>query len=96
MALIAVRRLLPGLSRPDDRHPGVDRKLVEVGRVYELSPLALIRRILLPATLPAYLTGLRGGLGLGWMFVIAAEFMGASRGPGLPADRRPDDRQRRR
>ena len=60
----------------------VDRKLVEVGRAYELSPLAMIRRILLPAALPAYLTGIRSGLGLGWMFVIAAELMGASEGLG--------------
>src|SRR5262249_61284393 len=40
-------------------------------------------RVLLPATLPAYVTGLRGGLGLAWMFVIAAEFMGASEGLGF-------------
>ena len=61
---------------------GVDRKLVEVGRVYQLGPLALIRRILVPAALPAWLTGVRGGLGLAWMFVIAAELMGASEGLG--------------
>jgi sulfonate transport system permease protein len=47
----------------------VDRKLVEVGRAYELGPLAMVRRILLPAALPAYVTGIRSGLGLGWMFV---------------------------
>jgi sulfonate transport system permease protein len=62
---------------------GVDRKLVEVGRVYRLSGLKLIRRVLLPATLPSYLVGLRSGLGLGWMFVIAAELMGASKGLGF-------------
>jgi sulfonate transport system permease protein len=61
---------------------GVDRKLVEVGRVYQLGPAALIRRILIPAALPAWLTGVRGGLGLAWMFVIAAELMGASEGLG--------------
>lgn len=60
----------------------VDRKLVEVGRIYGFSTLALTRRILLPAALPTYLIGLRGGLGLGWMFVVAAEFLGASRGLG--------------
>jgi sulfonate transport system permease protein len=32
--------------------------------------------------LPAYVIALRSGLGLGWMFVIAAEFMGASEGLG--------------
>ena len=62
---------------------GVDRKLVEVGRVNNLSPFDLVRRILAPATLPSYFTGLRAGLALGWMFVIAAELMGASRGLGF-------------
>ena len=61
----------------------VDRKLVEVGRVYGLSGLALVRRVFLPATLPAYFVGLRNGLGLGWMFVVAAEIMGANKGLGF-------------
>ena len=60
----------------------IDRKIVEVGRVFRLSALGLVRRILLPAILPAYVLALRGGLGLGWMFVVAAEFMGASEGLG--------------
>jgi len=62
---------------------GVDRKLVEVGRINRLSRVAIIRRILVPATLPSYLVGLRAGLALGWMFVIAAELMGASQGLGF-------------
>jgi sulfonate transport system permease protein len=60
----------------------VDRKIVEVGWVFRLSGAAMVRRILLPAVLPAYVVSLRAGLGLGWMFVIAAEFMGASEGLG--------------
>ena len=60
----------------------VDRKTVEVGRIFRLSTPALVRRILLPAILPAYVVSLRAGLGLGWMFVVAAEFMGASEGLG--------------
>jgi sulfonate transport system permease protein len=60
----------------------VDRKLVEVGRAFRLSDLAMVRRILLPAVLPAYVLSLRSGLGLGWMFVVAAELMGASEGLG--------------
>lgn len=60
----------------------VDRKIVEVGRMFRLSGFALVRRILLPAVLPTYIVSLRAGLGLGWMFVVAAEFMGASEGLG--------------
>jgi len=60
----------------------VDRKLVEVGRAFRLTDFAMVQRILLPAVLPAYVLSLRSGLGLGWMFVIAAELMGASEGLG--------------
>jgi sulfonate transport system permease protein len=61
----------------------VDRKIVEVGRAFRLSGTAMVRRILLPAVMPAYVISLRAGMGLGWMFVVAAEFMGASTGLGF-------------
>jgi sulfonate transport system permease protein len=61
----------------------LDRKLVEVGRIFRLPRAAMIWRVFLPATLPAYFVALRNGLGLGWMFVVAAEFMGASSGLGF-------------
>jgi len=60
----------------------VDRKLVEVGRIFRLSPTATAWRILLPAVLPHYVVAIRQGLGLGWMFVVAAELLGASEGLG--------------
>ncbi|MBO0145043.1 ABC transporter permease [Agrobacterium sp. Ap1] len=60
----------------------VDRKIVEVGRIFRLSGFELVRRIMFPAVLPAFIVSLRSGLGLGWMFVVAAEFMGASEGLG--------------
>jgi len=61
---------------------GVDRGLTEVGLLYRLSPLALARRVLLPAALPSVLTGLRNGLSLAWMFMVAAELIAASHGLG--------------
>jgi sulfonate transport system permease protein len=61
----------------------VDRKIIEVGRVFRLSGFEMVRRILLPAVMPAYVLSLRAGLGLGWMFVLAAEFLGASTGLGF-------------
>lgn len=61
---------------------GVDRKLIEVGKIYNFTPFQLIRKVILPASLPSFFTGIRSGLGLGWMFVVAAELMGASKGIG--------------
>ena len=69
-----VRRTAQGTRRAD---------LPKALGISEASCKTLVRRVLLPATLPAYVTGLRGGLGLGWMFVVAAEFMGASEGLGF-------------
>lgn len=82
IALIAVGVFFPVYLGVMGAIAGVDRKIVEVGRVFRLSGPALVRRILLPAILPAYVLALRSGLGLGWMFVVAAELMGASEGLG--------------
>jgi sulfonate transport system permease protein len=82
VALIAVGVFFPVYLGVMGAILAVDRKIVEVGRVFRLSGPAMIRRILLPAVLPAYVVSLRAGLGLGWMFVVAAEFMGASEGLG--------------
>jgi sulfonate transport system permease protein len=82
VALIAVGVFFPVYLGVLGAIQSVDRKIIEVGRIYRLSGPAMIRRILLPAVLPAYVVALRVGLGLGWMFVVAAEFMGASEGLG--------------
>lgn len=82
VALIAVGVFFPIYLGVVGAIMSVDRKIVEVGRTFRLSGPAMIRRILLPAVLPAYVVSLRAGLGLGWMFVVAAEFMGASQGLG--------------
>ena len=83
VTLIAVGAFFPVYLNTMAGIQNVDRKLVEVARVHGYRGAALVRRVLLPATLPAYVTGLRGGLGLAWMFVVAAEFMGASEGLGF-------------
>lgn len=82
IALIAVGCFFPVYLGVLGAIATVDRKTVEVGRMFRLSQFQLVRRILLPAILPAYILALRQGLGLGWMFVVAAEFMGASEGLG--------------
>jgi sulfonate transport system permease protein len=82
IALIAVGCFFPIYLGVLGAIQSVDRKTVEVGRIFRLSTPQLVRRILLPAILPEYVVSLRQGLGLGWMFVVAAEFMGASEGLG--------------
>jgi sulfonate transport system permease protein len=82
IVLIAIGAFFPIYMGVASGIRGVDRKLIEVARLYRLSNLALVKRVLLPAALPAILTGLRNGLSLAWMFMVAAELIAASKGLG--------------
>jgi sulfonate transport system permease protein len=61
----------------------IDRKLIEAAAAYGLRGFTLAREVMLPASLPGLLTGLRLGLAQGWLFLVAAELIGASRGLGF-------------
>ena len=82
LALIAMGVFFPVYLGVLSAIEGVDRKLVEVGRVFGLTAMGIALRITGPAVLPAWFAALRNGLGLGFMFVVAAELMGASEGLG--------------
>ncbi len=82
LALIALGAFFPVYMGVVAGIRDVDRKLLEVAAMAGLRPLQLVRRVLLPASLPAVFTGLRNGLSLAWMFMVAAELIAASRGLG--------------
>jgi sulfonate transport system permease protein len=82
IALISVGAFFPVYLNLSVAMRHVDPKLLEVGRLYGLSSFQMVRRLILPAVLPEYIVGLRSGLGLAWMFVVAAELLGASSGIG--------------
>jgi sulfonate transport system permease protein len=82
LALIGLGVFFPVYLGVEGAVSSVDRKLIEVGRTFRLTRFEMVRRILLRAVLPAWVIALRSGLGLGFMFVVAAEFMGASEGLG--------------
>lgn len=55
----------------------VDKDLIEVARAFgHRSMAALLRKVILPGAAPGILSGLRAGLGQGWMTVVAAELFG--------------------
>lgn len=60
---------------------GIDKDLVNVGKVIKLSPLTHVVRIVIPASIPMIFTGLRLSLATGWMVLIAAEML--AQNPGL-------------
>ena len=59
----------------------VDKDLMSVGKVLQLSTPQTILKVVLPSALPLIFTGLRLSLGVGWMVLIAAEML--AQNPGL-------------
>lgn len=59
-----------------------DPKLIEVGRSCHMSSLEIMLRIVLPASLPAVVIGLRIGLGYSWRALVGAELIASSAGLG--------------
>ena len=83
IALVALAMFFPLYLNTFAGIRDVDRKLIEVGRVYGLSSSALLRRVILPAALPSVFTGLRYGMGVGWLALVVAELTGATQGLGF-------------
>ncbi|MBH8613046.1 ABC transporter permease [Pseudomonas mohnii] len=82
IVLIAIGAFFPVYLNGVAAIRNIDRKLVEVGQMYGFSHGRLVQRILLPAALPGLFTGLRSGMSLAWMFLVAAELIAATKGLG--------------
>lgn len=57
-------------------------KLREAAAVLRLPPRLLIRRLVLPAALPAFMAGVRLALAAGWTSLLAVELLASSEGIG--------------
>jgi sulfonate transport system permease protein len=82
IVIVALAGFFPVALAAFDGIRGVSKSWFEVARVYRLRLPDLIRRILIPATLPSILTGLRVGLTRAWVVLIAAELLAADSGIG--------------
>lgn len=82
ITLIAIGAFFPVYTNTVAGIQGVDRKLLELAKVYRLSYHQQLTQIVLPAASPSILTGLRNSLSLSWMFMIAAELIAATQGIG--------------
>lgn len=60
----------------------IDGTYLRAARNFEFSGLHLFRAVVLPAALPQIVTGMRIGLGVAWLVVVAAEMIAVSSGLG--------------
>lgn len=81
--IIFLGMFFPILINAVDGVRKVERNLVRAARSLGANEYSLITRIVLKAALPQIITGIRIGLGVGWMALVAAELVGASSGLGF-------------
>ena len=62
---------------------GVDRTLINAARVLGAGDWTIFARVVVPASLPFIMVGLRIGLGASWATVVAAELIAAQSGLGF-------------
>jgi sulfonate transport system permease protein len=82
IALVALGGFFPVYLNLMEGIRSVDRKLIEAAWVCGFRGYRLFYSIYFRSTLACYMVGLRQGLALAWMFVVAAEIMGSSCGLG--------------
>ncbi|MBK4205422.1 ABC transporter permease [Bacillus subtilis] len=80
--LIALGAFFPVYINTFNGIRGVDAKLFEVARVLEFKWYQQISKVILPASLPNILLGIRLSLGIAWLGLVVAELMGSSSGVG--------------
>ena len=61
----------------------IDSKLIEAARTLGADGKDIFFKILIPGSVPSILVGMRIGVGIGWMTLVAAEFTGVKTGYGL-------------
>lgn len=81
--IIVLGSFFPILTTIVDAIRQTDQRYVELARTLELPRHLFIRKIMLPGAAPQIMSGLRVGLAMAWMCVVAAELIAASSGVGF-------------
>lgn len=83
MVVVGLAVFFPVLINTVQGVRGVDAVQINMGRTFQVRPLALIWKIILPAALPLIFTGLRVALSLALIVAVIAEMLAGTGGLGF-------------
>jgi sulfonate transport system permease protein len=83
IVLVAQATLSPIVFNVYDGIRNVPAPLIEVWRVYRLTGLQQLRRVILPAAFPSIWSGMRFGLTKAWLALVAVELLASTEGLGF-------------
>lgn len=85
IAFIGFATFFPVMLATQQGVRGVDAKYLEVAAILNMRPTQILWSIILPAALPAALSGIHLALIYGWLATIGAEYL-FSAGPGIGSE----------
>ncbi len=80
--LVFIGAFFPILLNTIDGVRNVEKRLIEVAYTFGANDREILMKVVVPAALPTIYTGMRVGMGIGWMCVVAAEMIAARYGLG--------------
>jgi len=80
--LISMAGVWPVLQQTTRGVLEVDNAMLNMAKIQGANRLQLFRRIVLPYAMPSILSGLRLSLGIGWIILVPAEYLGINSGLG--------------
>lgn len=83
VTVIALSMLPPIILSTSAGVKAVPKDFVNAARAFGATRTQVLTRVLLPASVPSILTGIRIALGTGWSTLVAAELVAATRGLGF-------------
>jgi ABC-type nitrate/sulfonate/bicarbonate transport system permease component len=80
--IIVLGSVWPILLNTIDGVRGVDREKLEMARAYDIPRAARIREIVIPATLPRVVTGMRTSMSIAIILMVVSEMVASRNGVG--------------
>ena len=86
ISMVAVATFFPVALNTFDGARGVPVRLMDVASVLCFNRRTLLRRVIVPSSMPAIVTGLRLSLSRAWLILVAAELIASTDGIGYLID----------
>jgi ABC-type nitrate/sulfonate/bicarbonate transport system permease component/Na+/melibiose symporter-like transporter len=83
VTVIAIGCVVPVTLNTFEGVRNIPRGLVEVGRVFQFNDWQLLRKVIIPASVPSVYTGISLALSYAWKALVAVELMASSEGIGF-------------
>ncbi|MFQ6123915.1 MAG: ABC transporter permease [Candidatus Heimdallarchaeota archaeon] len=81
--IIFLGAFFPILTNTTSSVRATEKTYVDVAVLFGATSMQMLRKVVFPRSIPDILTGLRIGIGIGWMCLVASEMIGLLRPVGL-------------